>query len=92
MLQPSQSRLAAAALLVWALASAPAFAQSEQEKRPSNEAEQILRDAQKQDAETPKEIAECLSQWDPSSQMTKEEWAASCKSTLRYFPETPPAH
>ena len=66
-----------------------AVAQSEQEKHPSNEAEQILKDLQKQDPETPKEIAECMKQWGPNTQMTKEEWAASCRNTLRYFPEKP---
>ena len=71
MLQLSHARLAV--LLVWALANAPALAESEQEKRPPNEAEQILRDAQKQGAETPKEIADCMKQWGPNTQMTKEE-------------------
>ena len=28
-----------------------------------------------------------MNQWGPQTQMTKEEWAASCRSTLRYFPE-----
>ena len=66
------------------------FAQSQQEKqRPPNEAEEILKDSQKQDSETPKEIAECMKQWDQNTQMTKEEWAASCRNTLRYFPEKP---
>jgi hypothetical protein len=45
----------------------------------TNEAEVILQESKKQDPETPKEIAECM----------KEEWAASCRRTLRYFPENP---
>ena len=28
-------------------------------------------------------------QWGPQTQMTKEEWAASYRKTLRYFPESP---
>jgi len=48
-----------------------------------------LKDSQKQDPETPKEIAECMKQWGPNTLMTKEEWAASCRRTLRYFPEKP---
>ena len=65
-----------------------AFAQSlEPKQKVPNEAEVILQDSKKQDPETPKEIAECMSQWGPHTQMTKEEWAASCRRTLRYFPE-----
>jgi len=29
----------------------------------------------------------CMKDWDPEAQMTKEEWKASCKRTLKYFPE-----
>jgi phosphoglycolate phosphatase-like HAD superfamily hydrolase len=54
-----------------------------------DEAARILQDSKKQDPETSKEIAECLNQWGPQTQMTKEEWAASCRQTLRYFPESP---
>ena len=72
------------------VAAGDTFAQTPQDKQRSpNEAEQILKDSQKQDAETPKELAECLKQWGPNTQMTKEEWAASCRSTLHYFPEKP---
>jgi hypothetical protein len=75
-----------AALLV----GGAAFAQSQQDKpQPPNEPEVILQDSKKQDAETPKEVAECMKQWGPNTQMTKEEWAASCRRTLRYFPEKP---
>ena len=75
--------------LLWLLASAPAQSEEPQQKTP-NEAEVILQDSKKQDAETPQEIAECMKQWGgPNTQMTKEEWAASCRRTLRYFPENP---
>ena len=65
-----------------------AVAQSpEPKQKVPNEAKVILQDSKKQDPETPKEIAERMSQWGPHTQMTKEEWAASCRRTLRYFPE-----
>ena len=72
------------------LMAGAAFAQAQQDKpRAPNETEVILQDSKKQDAETPKEVAECIKQWGPNTQMTKEEWAASCRRTLRYFPEKP---
>jgi hypothetical protein len=67
-----------------ALAQAP-----EPKENAPNEADVILRDSKKSDPETPKELAECMNQWGPQTQMTKEEWAASCRSTLHYFPEKP---
>jgi Na+-translocating ferredoxin:NAD+ oxidoreductase RnfG subunit len=67
-----------------------ANSQQEQQQTPNESKEilkEILKDSQKQDPETPKELAECMNQWGPNTQMTKEEWAASCRSTLNYFPE-----
>jgi phosphoglycolate phosphatase-like HAD superfamily hydrolase len=65
-------------------------AQSEVPKQTvPDEAEKILQDSKKQDPETSKEIADCMNQWGPQTQMTKEEWATSCRKTLRYFPESP---
>lgn len=73
----------------WRRVFAFELAQSDAPKETApDEAEKILQDSKKQDPETPKEIAECLSQWGPQTQMTKEEWAASCRSTLRYFPQS----
>jgi hypothetical protein len=67
-----------------------AFAQSPPPKQTApNEAKQILQDSKKVDPETPKEIAECMKNWGPQTEMTKEEWAASCRRTLQYFPEKP---
>jgi hypothetical protein len=67
-----------------------ACAQSPQPKQSGpNEADVILQDSKKSDPETPNELAKCLNQWGPQTQMTKEEWAASCRSTLHYFPEKP---
>lgn len=37
--------------------------------------------------ETPSEVAECEKTWDPQTGMSKEEYEASCKRTLKYFPE-----
>jgi len=87
----SRLLLVATTVSATALAVTVAVAQSEQEKRAPSEAEQILRDSQKQDPETPKELDDCIKQWGPNTQMTKEEWATSCRSTLRYFPESAPA-
>lgn len=81
-----QSSIAVGVVL---LCAPTAFAQSPAQKQNvPNEAEVILQDSKKQDPETPKEIAECMSQWGPQTQMSKEEWAASCRRTLRYFPES----
>jgi phosphoglycolate phosphatase-like HAD superfamily hydrolase len=74
----------------WTRVFAFELAQSDAPKQTApDEAEKILKDSKKQDPETPKEFAECLSQWGPQTQMTKEEWATSCRKTLRYFPESP---
>jgi len=80
--------LALSSAMLW-LCPAVAFAQGQEKQRPPNEPEVILKDSQKQDPVTAKEIAECEKQWSSSSQMTKQEWSASCRSTLRYFPEKP---
>ena len=34
-----------------------------------------------------KDFDECMQAWSPQTQMTKTEWAASCRTTLSYFPE-----
>jgi hypothetical protein len=71
-----------------ALLAARAWAQTpEPKQRAPSEAEVILQDSKKNDPETPKEIADCMQQWGRNTQMTKEEWAASCRRTLQYFPE-----
>jgi len=81
-------RLSSIAVGFVLLCASTASAQSPAPKQNApNEAEVILQDSKKQDPETPKEIAECLSQWGPQTQMSKDEWAASCRRTLKYFPE-----
>ncbi len=52
-----------------------------------SEAAVVIGDSKKNDKVTHRDISECMGQWDPQSQMTKEEWAASCRTTLQYFPE-----
>jgi hypothetical protein len=81
------TKVAALTVSIALLCSSSEFAQSTDPKEAPNEADVILQDSKKTDPETPKELAECINQWGPQTQMTKEEWAASCRSTLRYFPE-----
>jgi pyruvoyl-dependent arginine decarboxylase (PvlArgDC) len=70
--------------------AAGAWAQADQPKPGADsEAEKILQDSKENDPETAPEVAECIKQWGPHTQMTKEEWAQSCRATLKYFPEEP---
>jgi hypothetical protein len=80
-------RVAALAFGLVLLCSSSEFAQTAEPKKSPSEADVILQDSKKNDPETAKELAECMKQWGPQTQMTKEEWAASCRSTLHYFPE-----
>jgi hypothetical protein len=57
------------------------------QKRGENEAEAILDDAKKNAPVSKSEYDRCLGQWDPQTQMSKQEWANSCRTTLQYFPE-----
>jgi hypothetical protein len=52
-----------------------------------SEAQIILDQSKKSDKVTKQGLADCLKDWDPQSQMSKSEWAASCRSTLEYFPD-----
>jgi hypothetical protein len=56
-------------------------------KTVETEAEVILDDAKKNFPVTPEALAKCIKDWDPQSQMSKEEWAESCRTTLQYYPE-----
>lgn len=51
-----------------------------------SEADKILDDAQKNYPVTQSDLERCMGQWDPETQMTKEQWARSCRTTLQYFP------
>jgi hypothetical protein len=52
-----------------------------------NEAEAILKQSKENFRVTKSELDKCISQWDAQTQMTKEEWAQSCRTTLQYDPE-----
>ena len=65
-------------------AAAPAPAKP---KAGESEADVILDDAKKNDQVTRKDVSDCIGQWDPQTQMSKTEWANSCRTTLEYFPE-----
>jgi hypothetical protein len=52
-----------------------------------NEAEAVLRDSKKNYKVTKKSMEECMKDWGPQTQMTRSEWAASCRTTLEYFPD-----
>jgi spermidine/putrescine-binding protein len=83
------SAVLAVSILSLAAFAANASAQSSPSKKDAgNEGEVILQDSKKTDRETSAEVAECIKQWGPQTQMTKEEWTASCRRTLHYFPES----
>jgi hypothetical protein len=57
-------------------------------KKPGEtEAQVILDDAKKNVPVSPEALAKCIKDWDPQTQMSKQEWAESCRTTLQYFPE-----
>jgi hypothetical protein len=57
------------------------------EKRGESEANAILDESKKDFKVTKKSLADCLKDWDPQTQMSKSEWAESCRTTLEYFPD-----
>jgi hypothetical protein len=56
-------------------------------KRGESEANAILDESKKDFKVTKKGLADCLKDWDPQTQMSKSEWAESCRTTLEYFPD-----
>jgi hypothetical protein len=56
-------------------------------KTAESEADVILDESKENDRVTAKDVSECEKQWDPQTQMSKQEWAESCRTTLEYFPE-----
>lgn len=56
-------------------------------KRGESEANAILDESKKDFKVTKKGLADCLKEWDPQTQMSKAEWAESCRTTLEYFPD-----
>ena len=83
----SASRPALALLLAAALLLPAAASHAQEQTAPHDEAEEVLKDAKKNDPVTRAEYEKCLQQWEPQTQMTREQWAASCRATLKYFPE-----
>ena len=57
------------------------------QEKAQTEAEVILNDSKKVDTVTKKDFDECMQAWSPQTQMSKAEWASSCRTTLQYFPE-----
>jgi hypothetical protein len=53
-----------------------------------DEAEVILRQSKDNFRVGKQEYDRCVQQWDPQTQMTKQEWAQSCRTTLQYYPES----
>jgi hypothetical protein len=69
------------------LPTAKSDADKPDKKTVETEAEVILDDSKKVDPVTKKDFQECMQAWDPQTQMSKAEFAASCRTTLQYFPE-----
>lgn len=65
---------------------APLPETAEKKKPGESEANVIIQDSKKNYKVTKKDLQSCLKDWGPQTQMTKEEWAASCRTTLEYFP------
>ena len=61
--------------------------EAQPKQKPQTEAEVIIEDSKKVEPVTKKDFDECMQAWSPQTQMTKTEWAASCRTTLTYFPE-----
>jgi len=56
-------------------------------QRGDDEANVVIQDSKRNFKVTHKSMEECMKDWGPQTQMTKEEWAASCRTTLEYFPD-----
>ncbi|MCZ7593981.1 MAG: hypothetical protein M5U16_03015 [Hyphomicrobium sp.] len=56
-------------------------------KAGESEADAILDESKKNFKVTKKDLAGCMADWDPQTQMSKAEWEESCRTTLEYFPQ-----
>jgi hypothetical protein len=56
-------------------------------KKGESEADAILDESKKSFKVTNEDMANCMRAWDAQSQMSKSEWAESCRTTLEYFPD-----
>ena len=54
----------------------------------ADEADAVIQQSKENFRVSKNEYDRCLGQWDPQTQMSKEEWAQSCRTTLQYFPES----
>jgi hypothetical protein len=68
-------------------AGPPPSAETAEKPEGGNEADAVLRDSKKDYSVTRKSMADCMKDWGPQTQMTRSEWAASCRTTLEYFPD-----
>jgi len=57
-------------------------------KGSKSEANEIIDQSKDNFRVTQNEYNKCLGQWDPQTQMSKDQWAQSCRTTLQYFPES----
>jgi hypothetical protein len=57
------------------------------EKQTESEANVILDQSKKNFRVSKSEYERCIKQWDPQTQMSRSEWAESCRTTLQYYPE-----
>jgi len=77
----------AAALIMLGGSVATSFGGTPSKSAPKDEAEVILEDAKKNDPVTSADLDACMKDWDPETRMTRKEWEASCKRTLKFFPD-----
>lgn len=66
----------------------PGDTASKNGKGSESEADVVIDDSKKNFRVTQNEYNKCLGQWDAQTQMSKDQWAASCRDTLQYFPES----
>jgi len=77
----------AAAIALLGSSIAPSLAGTPSNPAPRDEAEVILEDAKKNDPVTSADLEACMKDWDSETRMTRKEWEASCKRTLKFFPD-----
>lgn len=65
----------------------PSDEHAEVKKPGESEADVILEDSKKNHKVTKKDFESCMKDWGPQTQMTRSEWATSCRTTLEYFPD-----
>jgi hypothetical protein len=66
---------------------APTDESLDKRKSAESEADVVIDQSKRNYKVTEKDMESCMKDWGPQTQMTKEEWAASCRTTLEYFPD-----